>query len=290
MLGLAAGLAASLILVIAIAAGRSDYQGGWNPVLAFHYGYLTILIPLFSWIIVSVHLGPKWTAIYGTAVVLFFTLSFMANAQWRMEYIRSAEGQQQKISAELRSGTALESLVSERIRDFYFVDTPDVRKDVLDGIAEARRRGYRLYGGGTLAGQLAASSAVPSRSTLGEGDCQISELRGFHAPEIWGVWSGTDPAVVKLQKTVKGRLSVVLIAQSLNDAAPHTAAVTIGDETMKIQLDPAPRSFQLHYDVKSPAMEIELGGIHPISPQAEGNGGDSRALAIGLVQISCSQE
>ncbi len=75
-------LVATLLLMLAIALGRSRYQP-WAPGLEMHYGYLTILAPITSWLLVSARIGRTARTVLGLVLLAMFARAYQANWDWR---------------------------------------------------------------------------------------------------------------------------------------------------------------------------------------------------------------
>lgn len=283
-----AELLASLALLAAISGGRAAFAGGWSPTLAFHYGYLSILIPLLSWIVVSARLPLRRNFIASLAVVLLFGRSFEVNAKWRFDYVRQASPHQREVLADLQKPISAVDLADRHILDFYHVNTPETTHQVAEGIEAFRVAGASLYGK-PVAGSAAKAliSPPPAVSQLGTGACRITQLVGFQDVEDWGAWSREDPARIKLERALNGPLNVNFTAYAMNDHRPHLVKVAIGDETRNVSLTQTPQTFHLQYALARPVDEIVLSGIEPISPRESGVGLDDRKLAVGVVRVEC---
>lgn len=289
-MGSAATVCASLAIVFAVAVGRSTHTGGWNNVLTFHYGYLIVLIPIVSWIVCTSRLSPRICLIASLPVILLFGMAFIDNAKWRFDYSRDAARQQSQVVAALQKNVSSSQLAQQYILDFYYIDTPQTRSQVAAGLAALRSFGAPLYGREPKGDQTVIvhpPSAIPN---IGGGICKIAELDGFQEPENWGVWSKQDPAKIKLEQAISGRLTLDFTAYTMNDHRAHDVTVTLDHQRAKVTLLPdVPHTFSLTYNLSRPAQEILLSGIAPISPAEAGLANDPRKLAIGLVNIDCIQ-
>jgi hypothetical protein len=189
--------------------------------------------------------------------------------------------------------TAWEQMCSQVLLDAppYLVSQCPGRQ-VAEGIRALKVLGLPIYGGPVYSnGNPPVAIAPESAARLATGGCQMAGLVGFHDVENWGVWSGQDPAAIKLKHAITGPLEVNVTAYAINDHTAHVVNVTIGGETKTISLTPdTPRTYHLQYTIPKPASEIVLSGIKPVSPKDAGLGSDMRKLAVGLVRIDCAAQ
>jgi hypothetical protein len=142
---LASTLAATLFLVFSISSGRAKGDGGWNSVLAMHYGYLTIFLPLVSWLLISSQLSIKWSNLLGILLVVVFARAFQINAVWRYGVITAALPHQSELQ-QLGADKDLPALVSKYVLDFTWKDQPNYKREVLEGISTFQKKGFKMYG------------------------------------------------------------------------------------------------------------------------------------------------
>ncbi len=284
-------LLSSLTVLGVVAVGRSAYHGGWSDALAFHYGYLAVLVPLVSWIAVTVRMSRRASLMASLPVVVLFGMAFLQNARWRFDYTGYAAPRQLEILAAFRKPIGPAELANKYILDFYFADSPWARSQVTEGIRALKVLGLPIYGSPVYSNVPPVAIAPESTARLATGDCQMAELVGFHNVENWGVWFGQDPAAIKPEHAITGPLEVNVTAYAINDHTAHVVNVTIGGETKSISLTPeTPRTYHLQYTIPKPASEIVLSGIKPVSPKDAGLGSDARKLAVGLVRIDCAAQ
>jgi len=284
-----AALLSSFAVVVAVAVGRSSHQGGWNNVLTFHYGYLTVLIPVVSWIVSTSKLSRRACLLASIPAIVLFGGAFIQNAKWRFDYSVGATRQQSQVLADLMQPIGSAQVAEQHILDFYYIDTPQTRSQVASGLATLRALGAPIYGREPQLTQGATINPSLPVTQIGGGACQVAELIGFQEPESWGVWSKQDPATIKLLHSITGPLIVKLTAYVMNDHRPHEAVVTLGSQSKKVTLVPdVPHTFSLTYNLASPVKEIVLSGIKPLSPVEVGLTNDPRKLGIGLVRVECN--
>jgi hypothetical protein len=136
----------TLFLVASISGGRNVGTGGWNSVLCMHYGYLTIFIPLLSWILVSSGDRTSWKILLGVVSVFLFAWAFQTNAVWRWSNVSAVSSHQKMILQELARGTKPDVVTDRFLLDFTWKDEPVYRQEVAQGISTFRDHGYTLYG------------------------------------------------------------------------------------------------------------------------------------------------
>jgi hypothetical protein len=137
-------LCATILLMLALAAGRSKYQS-WAPGLEMHYGFLTIIMPIVSWIIVSSNVNRKTQVVVGVLLVALFARAFMANWNWRFTYVANSWAKNRAVQREIAAGGKAQNVVQKNIRALFFVDTPLTRSVVTSGIEILRQHGGRQY-------------------------------------------------------------------------------------------------------------------------------------------------
>ncbi|MFM0087598.1 hypothetical protein PQR46_11780 [Paraburkholderia sediminicola] len=136
----------SLLVMLSVAVGRSKAQGEWNVGIAMHYGFMSVFMPVCSWIIVSKWIPERVSAGIGMLLAVVFYLAFVDNADWRYGVVNSSAQQQEEIIKAMQSGTDAKVLADTYVKNFT-VDSPQNRSDVANGITAFRTAGATLYGG-----------------------------------------------------------------------------------------------------------------------------------------------
>lgn len=75
-----------LITLAAVAMGRAEYQGGWQPTLAMHYGIIGMLLPLLAWLACARNGRRSATRLAGLTMICLFGTGLFQAAQWRTAY------------------------------------------------------------------------------------------------------------------------------------------------------------------------------------------------------------
>lgn len=88
-IAIAAPLLGSFAVISTVAKGRGFEE--WSARFDHHYGYLTILIPITSWLIISTKAPKIASQILGIGLIVFFGLAFKFNLAQRMADLQ-AEG------------------------------------------------------------------------------------------------------------------------------------------------------------------------------------------------------
>lgn len=140
-----ATLLAYAMLFVSIVLGRSR-SGEWSPGLEMHYGYLVVALVPLSWIIVTGS-GKKSLARWALAAVLLVAYghAFRWGAIYRFHDVRDNNVTYTNATLAIGSQEAPEALAKRKIASYFFVDTPDTRDTVAQGIAKLRRVGGPLY-------------------------------------------------------------------------------------------------------------------------------------------------
>jgi len=143
-MALLAVLGATIVLMLSLAVGRSNYES-WAPGFEMHYGFLTIMMPIASWIIVSSNINRKAEIAAGVLLVALFARAYIVNWQWRFEYVSDSRTENRLVQREIATGGSSQDIARKYMRDFFFIDTPDTRSVVTSGIEILRQRGGRSY-------------------------------------------------------------------------------------------------------------------------------------------------
>jgi hypothetical protein len=135
---------ALLAICVAVAVGRSQHSP-WTPGLEMHYGYLVSPLPILAWLVISRKARPMLANVLGTALLLLYANAFLANANWRTGYIRSAAPKFAEVSRMIRDGTPVDQIMQAHMPQLYYVDTPDTRYHVSVGVERLRQVGGPLF-------------------------------------------------------------------------------------------------------------------------------------------------
>jgi hypothetical protein len=138
---LALGAIASFVVMLSVAVDRAKAQGPWNPVLAMHYGAMTVFIPVCSWLIISKRLPGRMMALAGLGVAGVAFAGWVVDLRWRQNLIMTTHEHQAEVMAALRTGNPAD--VTKR----YIADLslPGHEEEVAAGIEALRRAGVRNY-------------------------------------------------------------------------------------------------------------------------------------------------
>jgi hypothetical protein len=136
-----------------IAIGRSTLWDGWDPDITLHYGFLTILLPLASWIVLSAQLRTRWSAAIGLALVVLFARAYQFNADLRYETIAVDAAHQAEVLHYLATEPEVKAVTAKYMLDFCWIDTPFFRRGVEHGMQSLREHGEPLYGPQSASGK-----------------------------------------------------------------------------------------------------------------------------------------
>lgn len=141
---LASALGVFLFLMLGIAYGRTDLQGGWSYGSAIHYGVLAIYFPILSWIIVSTAMPRIGATILGLVLLAISVKCFDINYRWRQWMINYEAPFREKALRDLQSDKPVEQIVRDNLKQFLG-DEASIPQAV-SGITAFRAVGARLYG------------------------------------------------------------------------------------------------------------------------------------------------
>jgi hypothetical protein len=136
---------ASFALMVAVASGRAA-SADWNSGYDGHYGYLTVLIPILSWVVLSFAAPRWWHHILTLAVLVFFGSAAVVNYRWRIEYAKEQIPQFIAVEAEIASSKPARSIVDDHYAVLYLGDDREaLRQYLATSIVALRLHGGRLY-------------------------------------------------------------------------------------------------------------------------------------------------
>jgi hypothetical protein len=144
---------------------------------------------------------------------------------------------------------------------------------------------YHLYLRG--AKPLGRQTELVSNAPFLGGACAGAQLIGFQQPEPWGVWSSEEAARIVLPTEVQGSFSLLLAGNILGNQKPQTLQVQIADRLKSVTLSAEATTFQLDYDLPSPAQAIVFRGIAPKSPLQLGLSNDFRMFGFEIEKLDC---
>lgn len=142
---LALGILANLAVILSVAVGRSAALGGWNDALVVHYGNLTGLLPILTWLLISKHFNPKLTLVLASATLVVFLAAYQANYQWRVEYTDTSISRNQLIYQAFNQQPDVEKLVAQFALDFTLSGTPIEQREAVRCITTLRSLNYPVY-------------------------------------------------------------------------------------------------------------------------------------------------
>jgi len=139
------GVGASLLIIASVSLGRAKAQGGWASIIVMHYGYLSILIPIMSWIVVSKGLPRVWSAMLGVLLFAVFAKTFFVNLDWRKAWVERAQQHQNEVMKALHESNDIEPVVERYTLDFTWSIEPPFKAAVIDGIKILRQIHAKPY-------------------------------------------------------------------------------------------------------------------------------------------------
>lgn len=101
----AAGLFVSLILLAAIAGGRGGNYSDWSNVISMHYGVLTVLIPIFSWGLISLSRDAALRISVACILLITSAFSYAVNVTWKISTQLVVDVQIDRAKSDIASAT-----------------------------------------------------------------------------------------------------------------------------------------------------------------------------------------
>jgi len=139
------GLGASLLILASVSFGRAKAQGGWASIIVMHYGYLSLLIPICSWIVVSKGLSRFWSGALGLVLFAVYAKAFMVNLDWRKAWVERAWQHQDEVMKALHESSDPQPVVDRYALDFTWSVEPPFKAAVVDGIKLLREIKAKPY-------------------------------------------------------------------------------------------------------------------------------------------------
>lgn len=142
LLALASVVLGGLALLLSIAIGRSSY---WSPGLEVHYGYLAVILPLASWIIISTETPKKLTVWVASGLLFIYGAMYLNNLDLVQEEIDYKRKVLVSFYSDAGSGMPVAEFVAKHIPNFFYIDTEHARKTVESGILLMKNAGIQPY-------------------------------------------------------------------------------------------------------------------------------------------------
>jgi hypothetical protein len=135
-------IVASLLVILAVAVGRAQTEH-----LIFHYGNLTLLIPIVSWTIVSKDLNGRVSLVVGLLMLLLFSSAYIANLEWRSSLTKFKHKNYQGIDYALNHEPDPALIVDEFRDEFIWSDQLAAEQKIwiVNSINTLRQKRYPIY-------------------------------------------------------------------------------------------------------------------------------------------------
>lgn len=133
----------------AVAWGRAQYQGGWHPALAMHYGAISMLLPILAWLTLAARNPPIATHAVGILFTLAFGISWVDAESWRTAYTQQHSSTKARAYREIKDENMPISAVVERNATLYWSDAAAARETMSVGIPILRQAYQRKWPGVT---------------------------------------------------------------------------------------------------------------------------------------------
>jgi hypothetical protein len=138
-------IVANLVVILLISISRSAAQEGWSNILIFHYGNLTLLIPILIWFLISNHFTEKTLFFSGILFLLIFSLSYIDNFQLRAKIIGSTFENQIRMVYELNHTQDIKNFVANYPLELTWKGSPGEQESVSIMLEMLRKQGYLTY-------------------------------------------------------------------------------------------------------------------------------------------------
>ncbi len=136
---------ASLAVLFSIAIARSKIQGGWSYTLPSHYGYLTIFLPIITWLIISKFFSSKISLLISIIGIVIFTRTYLENYTFRHNMEKPDFKEQSIINNALKENPDIHALVDKYVLEFTWKNDVESKQPVINGISTLRTRGFPIY-------------------------------------------------------------------------------------------------------------------------------------------------
>ncbi|MGO0999903.1 hypothetical protein [Lysobacter sp. CA196] len=131
-------LGQTVATILVVAVSRAVAQP-WTPWLELHYGFLTTLIPLAAWAILSRHMPRRIERFASVVLIVFAGQMYYANTSWRIRSLREGYPKVAAAQAALLSSQDPSAAVNENMSEYYYLDNPDARKAITGAIPLLRQ-------------------------------------------------------------------------------------------------------------------------------------------------------
>jgi hypothetical protein len=127
-------LIAPMLLLLAIAYGRSQYLGVWQPTLAMHYGTLSALIPIAIWLFVSKSNYKIANKLLGSLLIAAYLKADYSALQWRLDFSEKHEIKVNSIMQQIgKREISSDEIILRYTSDFWFTskETIEIMKQKM---------------------------------------------------------------------------------------------------------------------------------------------------------------
>ncbi|MBX9400130.1 hypothetical protein K4L06_02320 [Lysobacter sp. BMK333-48F3] len=131
-------LGQSLLTLMVVAVSRAVAQP-WSPGLELHYGFLTTLIPLSAWALISAGAGPRTQRALALLALAGAAWIFSYNTDWRIGSLRDGYPQVAAAQAALLSKRSAAEVADKHIQEYYYLHDPASREAVAEAIPLLRQ-------------------------------------------------------------------------------------------------------------------------------------------------------
>ncbi len=135
------------IIAVVLAVGIGRGGRGWDPGLEMHYGVVALPLVFWSYLSLVVSWRDRFARICVLILVLLFASTYFGSIPLANRIGKLQEERRVAFEGDLKAGKAVDDIIGDHVAFLYWVDTPDVRRSVRNGLlllkAEAGRDNYR---------------------------------------------------------------------------------------------------------------------------------------------------
>lgn len=134
-----------VLQLCAVAWGRAQYQGGWQPGLAMHYGAISMLVPILAWLTLASRNRPMATRAVGVLLTLALGAGWVEAEFWRTTYTKQHSSSKALAYRDIRDRHMPIPTVLERNAALYWSDDAAAKETMSIGIPILRRAYERKW-------------------------------------------------------------------------------------------------------------------------------------------------
>lgn len=131
----AAAFLGFMFLLMSIALGRSAY---WSSGLEFHYGYISVMLPIASWILISLIANGHVKLVMAIGLLLIYGSMYDNNVKYTQSQFALRKPGYAEIYHSAASGMDINSFVDKYILRFFHIDTDVSRRNIANQLHQLK--------------------------------------------------------------------------------------------------------------------------------------------------------